>query len=318
MNARVIYLVHIDNRIVVLGSLHTDLIIKVDSIPSLGETVLGHDFLRSPGGKGANQAVAAAKLGANVTMIDRTGSDFFGLELINNMKRFGVNTEYLVEAKSTYTGIALIMVDNEGNNIIAVASGADMNCCKDDVYAAREMIVESDVILMQLEIPLTVVHYAVNLAYNYGVKIILNPAPAQKLSNSLLKKIDILIPNENEAEVLSGMRIDNLTSAKNAAYKILDSGVGNVILTMGREGALMVNSEKSVHVKGIEVKAIDTTGAGDAFCGAIAVAVSSGTDLVDAVKYANFAGALTTRKIGAQEAMPTEIEINDYLKEGSL
>jgi ribokinase len=310
-----------DNRIVVLGSLHTDLIIKVDSIPSLGETVLGKSFLRSPGGKGANQAVAAAKLGANVVMIGRIGSDFFGHELIKNIRRFGVNTEYLVEDESTYTGVALIMVDNEGNNIIAVASGADMNCCKDDVYLARRMIEETDVLLIQLEIPLSVVQYAIDLAYNYGVRIILNPAPAQKLPNSLLKKIDILIPNESEAEVLSGMRISNLSSAKNAAFKILDSGVSDVIVTMGREGALMVNSEKcekSVHVKGVDVKAIDTTGAGDAFCGAIAVAVSSGMDLVDAVRYANIVGALTTRKIGAQEAMPTERELNDYLRSNCL
>lgn len=307
-------MVQMDNRIVVLGSLHTDLIIKVDSIPSLGETVLGKSFLRSPGGKGANQAVAAAKLGANVAMIGRIGSDFFGHELIKNMRRFGVNTEYMIEDESTYTGVALIMVDNKGNNIIAVASGADMNCCKDDVYLARRMIEETDVLLIQLEIPLSVVQYAIDLAYNYGVRIILNPAPAQKLPNSLLKKIDILIPNESEAEILSGMRIDNLSSAKNAAYKILDSGVNDVILTMGREGALMVNDDESVHVKRVDVKAIDTTGAGDAFCGAMAVTVSSGMDLVDAVRYSNIVGALTTRKIGAQEAMPTEREFDDYLK----
>lgn len=301
-------------KITVVGSLHTDLIIKVQNIPRTGETVLGKAFKMSPGGKGANQAVAAARLGANVSLIGRVGADIFGRELIKNAKETGIDVKHIIEDIGTYTGLALITVDEEGNNTIAVASGADMRCCTEDIDRAEETIISSDIFLTQLEIPLSVVEYAIDKAFEEGVKVILNPAPAQELSKDLLKKVYILTPNENEAEVLSGVKIKDLRSSKKAAKRLLERGIENIVLTLGNRGSMIATKEQTVHMRGIKVNAVDTTGAGDAFCGALAVAISSGKGLKEAVKYANFAGALATTKIGAQEALPTMEELEDFMR----
>ncbi len=302
-------------KIAVVGSLHMDFIVKVKAIPRVGETVLGSGFKRSPGGKGANQAVAAAKLGADVVMIGRVGADAVGRELIEAVKAQGIDVGYILEDKGTYTGLALILVDDEGGNIIAVASGADMNCSTDDIKRAEEAITASKVLLTQLEIPLPVVEYAIDVAYEEGVSVILNPAPAHDLSNDLLRKVYLLSPNETEAEFLSGIRIRGLRTAEKAAERLLARGVDNVVLTLGREGALIATKDGTVHVKGVAVQAIDTTGAGDAFCGALAVAIATGKDLRDAITYANYAGALTTTKIGAQDALPTREELEHFMKD---
>jgi ribokinase len=235
--------------------------------------------------------------------------------LIETVKAQGIDVAYVLEDEGTYTGLALILVDEEGGNIIAVASGADMNCCTEDIKRAEEAITASKVLLTQLETPLPVVEYALDVAYGEGVRVILNPAPAQDLSNDMLEKVYLLTPNEIEAEFLSGIKIQDLRTAEMAAERLLVRGVDNVVLTLGREGAMLATGHDTIHVKGVDVQAIDTTGAGDAFCGALAVAIATGKDLREAVTYANYAGALTTTKIGAQDALPTREELQRFIKD---
>jgi ribokinase len=302
-------------KIVVIGCLHTDFTVKVKTIPRIGESVLGKSFKRSPGGKGANQAVAAARLGADVVLIGRVGADVFGKELIKNLRENGIDTKYIIEDSETYTGLALIMVDEDGDNILAVASGADMRIRKEDIDRAEEIIKLSDILLIQLETPLQIVEYAINIAFNKGVKVLLNPAPAQKMSKDLLKKVYVLIPNEKEAELLSNVKIKDLNSSKISAKKLLENGTENIVITLGKNGSIIATKEETVHINGLNVNAIDTTGAGDAFCGALAVALSSGKELKEAVIYANYAGALATTKIGAQEALPTKEELENFKRE---
>jgi ribokinase len=287
----------------------------VKTIPRIGESVLGKSFKRSPGGKGANQAVAAARLGADVVLIGRVGADVFGKELIKNLRENGIDTKYIIEDSETYTGLALIMVDEDGDNILAVASGADMRIRKEDIDRAEEIIKLSDILLIQLETPLQIVEYAINIAFNEGVKVLLNPAPAQKLSKDLLKKVYVLIPNEKEAELLSNVKIKDLNSSKISAKKLLENGTENIVITLGKNGSIIATKEETVHINGLNVNAIDTTGAGDAFCGALAVALSSGKELKEAVIDANYAGALATTKIGAQEALPTKEELENFKRE---
>lgn len=301
-------------RIVVVGSLHMDLTVKAKNMPRIGETVLGEEFKMSPGGKGANQAAAAARLGAIVTMIGRVGMDPFGERLIENAKLQNIDTEHITHDKEAHTGLALIIVDQKGNNIIAVTPGADSKCSIEDVDRADITICSSDALLAQLETPVHVVAYAIEKAFQHGVKTILNPAPASELPVRLLKKVYILTPNEREAETLSGIHVTNLDSARKAAAKILKTGTKNVVLTMGKEGALIATSQGMLHVKSPKVTPVDTTGAGDAFCGALAVAVSSGKKLRQAVSYANHAGALATMRIGAQESLPTREELEDFIR----
>jgi ribokinase len=305
-------------KIVVVGSLHMDLTVKAEKIPRIGETVLGNHFKMSPGGKGANQAMAATKLGADVILVGRVGADAYGRELIKNSKESGINTTYIVEDRETATGVALIIVDEKGNNVIAVASGADLKCRREDIDRAEEIIKSSDIVLIQLEIPLPMVEYAIDKAFREEVKVILNPSPAQQLSDELLRKVYVLTPNESEAEALTGCKVTSVKTAKKAAEKIRERGTENVIVTIGKNGAIMATKDGTVHVKGIEVNAVDATGAGDAFCGALAVAISSGKELKEAVIYSNCAGALATTKVGAQEALPTTSELNQFMKNKGL
>ncbi len=301
-------------KIAVVGSLHMDFIVQVPAIPRVGETVLGHAFHRSPGGKGANQAVAAAKLGAAVALIGRVGADAVGRELIETVQAQGVDVTYVLKDDETYTGLALILVDDAGQNIIAVASGADLTCHPSDVTRATSTIAASRVLLTQLEIPLPVIEAALEVADRHSVPVILNPAPACILTDNLLTKVYLLTPNETEAEALSGISIRGRRTAEQAAERLLDRGVDNVVLTLGWEGALLATRHMTVHVPGVAVNAIDTTGAGDAFCGALAVALAAGDDLQAAVTYANYAGALTTTKLGAQAALPTREELARFIQ----
>jgi len=303
---------------VVVGSLHMDLTVKAKTIPRLGETVLGDEFKMSPGGKGANQAVAASKLGANVTLIGRVGSEAFGTDLVKNAELHRINTNFITKDSETQTGLALIMVDQKGNNVIAVFPGADWKCSKEDIDQAESVIKSADILLTQLETPVPVVQYAIEKAFNNGVKVILNPSPAHALPEEMLKKVYVLTPNESEAETLTGTTITSLTSAKKATREILRKGAQNVVLTMGKMGALVGTKDEIFQVKSPEVIPVDTTGAGDAFCGALGVAISSGENLEEAVAYANCAGALATTKMGAQEALPTREELETFMREKVL
>ena len=299
-----------DKKIIVIGSSNTDMVIKTAKLPAPGETILGGIFFMNPGGKGANQAVAAARLGGKVTFIGKTGNDIFGKQATITLKTENINTSYMIKDPDNPSGVALITVDNKGENCIVVASGSNGCLSKSDLDNAMEEILSSDIILMQLEIPVETVNYAADICCNAGNTFILNPAPATDLSDELLKKISIITPNETEAELLTGIKVTDIDSAKNAAHKLLGKGIGMVILTMGSRGALVSTGKKDQLIPSLKVNAIDTTAAGDIFNGALAVAISEGMAIEEAVKFSNTAAAISVTRMGAQASAPFRTEIN--------
>jgi ribokinase len=301
-------------NITVIGSSNTDMIIKVPRLPKPGETVLGGKFSTSPGGKGANQAVAAARSGGNVTFVARVGDDIFGEQALKGFKEDGINTDFIIKDKDAPSGIAEIFVSEDGENSIAVALGANLNLSVYDVIAAKEAILASDILLMQLEIPLKTVQYAAKLAFDNGVRVILNPAPGQPLPIEILKTISILTPNETEAAMLTGIKIEDEGAAEDAGRILMSKGVNKVIITIGKKGALILDSSGSELVGGFKVHAIDTTAAGDIFNGALAVALAEKKNIWEAVKFGNAAAALSVTKLGAQPSAPKRKNILEFLK----
>ncbi len=297
------------NKIVVLGSCNTDMVVKSSRLPVPGETILGGTFMMNPGGKGANQAVAAARLGGNVTFVTKTGNDLFGRQSIELYNDENINTEFISSDPDLPSGVALITVDGEGENCIVVASGANGSLSPADVKDAEKEIASADILLMQLEVPIETVEYAAKMAKKNGVKVILNPAPAQSLSNDLLSNIHMIIPNETEAEIISGIKVTDVESAKKAADMICSKGVDIVVITMGSAGALIKEGNQYHQIPALRVKAVDTTAAGDTFCGAISVALSEGKSLVDAIKFANQCSAITVTRMGAQASIPYRKEV---------
>lgn len=286
------------------------MVIKADRLPVPGETVIGGTFLMNPGGKGANQAVAAARLGGKVIFVSKTGNDLFGKQSVELYNSENINTEYIFSDQKNPSGIALITVDSSGENCIVVASGANATLCSDDIESAREEIETSGLVLMQLEIPIETVEYAAEMANKKGIKVILNPAPARTLSNKLLKSLYIITPNEVEAEILSGIKIHDWGSAKKAADIIHSKGANIVIITMGSLGVLILESGKYYQVESTKVKTLDTTAAGDTFSGALCVGISEGNSILEAVKMASKASAITVTRMGAQSSIPLRSELN--------
>lgn len=301
-------------RIAVIGSLNMDLVIRSPRIPEPGETILGaDDLLMIPGGKGANQAYASARLGAEVTMIGRVGDDMFGKQLITSLRRT-VDTHHITRDSDASTGIALIVVDKGGQNSIVVSSGANRRVTPSDVSRAETVILSADLILLQLEIPLPAVIKAAQFAKNHGVKVILNPAPAQQLPVELLALTDILIPNETEAAILSGCDVSTDDGIKQAASRLLQSGIKTIVMTRGNRGASLISEKGIEHFSAFPVEPVDTTAAGDAFVGSFAVAFAEGRPLTEAVRYGNAAGALAATKTGAQTSMPDRKDLNKMLQ----
>lgn len=300
-------------EVVVVGSIHADLVVKLGRLPKRGETVIGGIFQIFPGGKGANQAVAASRLGVNTSIVGRVGNDLFGSMLVERLDKERVMTRHVVRDPEAHTGVALIMVDQQGSNLIAVASGADERLTPADVEAARDEIASAKVLMLQLEIPIQTVEHAVNIANQAGVKVLLNPAPARALPKNLLEKVDVIVPNALEASYLSGVEVHDVSTAISAGKKLLKKGVKNVLVTLGSRGVVLVTERETLHLKGVKVEAVDTTGAGDAFCGTLAYALSKDMKLHEAAELANVAAALATTKLGAQEAMPTFDEINEFI-----
>ena len=300
-------------KILIVGSSNTDMIIKLDRIPKPGETLLGGEFVTAAGGKGANQAVAAARAGGAVTLIARVGQDMFGERAVAGLVQNDVNVEHVSYDKCP-SGVALIFVAKDGENSIAVAGGANAKLSPADVDAAKSCIESAEMLVLQLETPLETVQRAAELAAAARVPVILNPAPAQPLGDDLLRYVSILTPNESETELLTGISVTDFRSAAQAAEKLQAKGVETVIITMGSQGALVAGPQFSGVVPAFAVKPVDTTAAGDTFNGALAVALAEGKPLVDAVRFANAAGALSVTRLGAQPSAPSRKEIEKLLE----
>ncbi len=301
-------------KIVVVGSSNTDMIIKVDKIPAPGETVIGGEFSIAAGGKGANQAVAAARAGGEVNFIACVGEDMFGEQAIEGFVKDGVNVEYVVRIKDYASGVALIFVDQKGENSIAVASGANSQLRPIHIKQAKKVITSGDVLVMQLETPIETVNAAVKTATENGVKVILNPAPACPLEDETLNHISILTPNESETELLTGIKVTDENSASKAADSLLSRGIEIILITLGPRGVFLATSDIREIVPTFKVKAVDTTAAGDVFNGALAVSLAENKSLFDAVQFANAAAALSVTKLGAQPSAPNREEIDRLLK----
>jgi len=299
-----------NQAIVVLGSTNTDMVIKTTKLPQPGETILGGDFLMNPGGKGANQAVAAARLNGNVTLVAKTGEDLFGSQAKRLFHSEKLNTDFLFTDPESPSGIALITVDERAENCIVVAPGANARLLRADVDKAAEAIRNAGITLMQLEIPLDSVCYAAEIAFKAGKKVILNPAPAQPLPDELLKMLYLITPNETEAELLTGIPVTDASSAETAARLLLAKGVQVVVVTLGSKGALLVTAEQCQLIPTFKVKALDTTAAGDCFNGALAVAIAEGADLVSAITFANKAASISVTRMGAQASAPYRDEVD--------
>jgi len=304
-------------KILVVGSSNTDLIIKVPEIPRPGETLLGGQFQTFPGGKGANQAVAAARAGGEVVFIAAVGDDAYGAEAIRGYKEDKINTEDIKVCKGVPSGIAMITVSHKGENAITVASGANGELSAADLDEAEEAFEEADYMLVQLETPLETVHKAVELCAEFDTRVILNPAPAAELSSEILGKVDIITPNETEAEKLTGTKVENEASAILAADALHKNGIGTVIITMGSQGAFLSDpaSGNKRMIPGFSVKAVDTTAAGDVFNGQLAVALAEGLGLEEAILLSHSAAALSVQKLGAQSSIPLREETNSFLND---
>lgn len=296
-------------KIIVIGSTNMDMVVKTSHIPAHGETVLGGSFFMNPGGKGANQAVAVARLGGEVIFISKMGNDVFGKQSFQLFDEEGIDTRYILSDDELPSGVAMITVDQAGENSIVVAPGANANLFPVDLDAALAEIKEASIVLMQLEIPIETVQFVVQYASAKGVKVILNPAPSTQLSAELLAHIDIITPNKTEASMLSGLEVTDLHTAKSAARLIYEMGVKQVVITMGSLGAVVYSNEQFHLVPAEEVETVDSTAAGDVFNGALAVSLSEGKELVDAVRFACEAATISVRRLGAQSSIPYRNEL---------
>jgi ribokinase len=299
--------------IVVIGSSNTDMIIRLDHIPKPGETILGDQFLIVGGGKGANQAIAAARAGGNITFVARVGQDMFGEKAVAGFVQDGINVEHVTRDPSAPSGVALIFVAKDGENSIAVAPGSNGRLSPGEVKKAERAIAGAGAVLTQLETPLETVQAAAELAARSRIPFILNPAPARPLPDALLKLVSILTPNETETELLTGITVTDEASATRAAKKLREKNVKTVIITMGARGSFVVADAIAQLVPSFKVKPVDTTGAGDIFNGALTVALGEGKPLLEAVRFANAAAAISVTRLGAQPSAPTRQEIEKLL-----
>lgn len=302
-------------KVVVVGSTNTDMTVRVPRLPARGETVLGRDFQITAGGKGANQAVAAARAGATVIFVTALGTDDFGERAVENLVREGIDVDLVRRVAGMPSGVALICVDETGENSIAVAAGASRALRPEDVEPLAPVLHAGDVILMQLEIPLVTVEATARFAATEHAQVILNPAPAQALPDSLLATVSLLTPNEREAEQLTGVAVSDEGTLTRAAAALHQRGVRGVLITLGARGVFASVDGISELVPGFRVEAVDTTAAGDVFNGSLAVALVEGRAPRDAVRFANAAAALSATRMGAQASAPSRAEIETFLRE---
>ena len=301
-------------RVAVVGSFMMDLVVQCNHLPLGGQTVVGQDFVTFVGGKGSNQAIAAARLGADVSMIGRLGADDFGDELLKNLSAEGVNGQFVVRDTEMGTGVAMITVDKNGNNTIVAVPKANMSLNPDNIDQAESEIAAADILLLQLEVNLLAVQRAAEIAKANGVPVLLNPAPAHQIPVELMNLVDIIVPNETETEFLTGCRLTDMETIKSAARHLLAESAPTVILTLGDQGALLATAEDIQLFPSYSVKAVDATAAGDAFCGTLAVSIARGDSWESAVKFANAAGALTVTKLGAAPSIPMREQVIELIE----
>lgn len=303
-------------NVVVLGSINMDLVVRTQDMPRPGETARGTGFVTIPGGKGANQAAAAARLGARVEMVGRVGSDSFGPVLLENLRRQGVGVEHVRVDPEAASGIAMIIVDSRGENSIVVDPGVNGRVSEDDIRNAQGLLASADYLLLQLEVPLPVVRGAIDAARSLGLPVILNAAPAYPLEPAFVGGVYCLVVNESEARTLTGMEVVSVQDAREAAYRLLGGGVPVVIVTLGAQGAFVAAAGLEAHIPARKVRVVDTTAAGDAFIGGLAVALGKRYDLVEAVRYATCVGTLATMVHGAQTSLPSEDQVRAFYEQG--
>jgi len=303
-------------NIVVVGSLNMDLVVRMPQIPKPGETLLGGVFKTFPGGKGANQAVAAARLGSHVTMVGCVGKDSFGKELQAALEAEGIDTTHILVHPRAATGVALIQVDARGQNSIAVASGANFQLTSRDVEKALAAIGQFDVVVMPLETPLETIYTAARIGSRRGAKVVLNPAPAQIMEKEILELVDVLLPNEHEIALMTGLTVKSIADVNQAALKLFQAGVKNLIVTLGERGSVVfTGEEQGLLIPACQVQAVDTTAAGDCFVGALGVALGEGQSLQTAAEFASAAAALSVTREGAQPSLPHRDQVIQFLEE---
>lgn len=304
-------------KVTVLGSFVVDLMGRAPHLPQTGETVKGSIFKMGPGGKGSNQGVSAHRVGAEVAMITKIGNDAFASLAWASFKGEGMDCTYIYQDQEAATGAALIMVDEAtSQNIILVTLGACEKITHSELENARFAIENADIFLTQFETNMDAVEKAIDIAYRAGVPVILNPAPVQPLPSGLLSKVDFFVPNEVEAAILSGVEIHSLEDVQRASAVFLDKGTPNVIITLGEKGVFVANHKQQIHISPVEVNVVDTTGAGDAFCGALATALAEGLEITKATEFANAAAALSVTKVGTAPAMPYRHEVEKIMNTG--
>jgi ribokinase len=303
------------SNIIVVGSLNADLVVRSPRFPQPGETISGEDLKIIPGGKGANQAVASARQGTSTAMVGRVGNDSFGPELIDNLQQNGVDTAHVQTDPASATGTAIIVVDANGQNSIVLSPGGNGRVTPVDI----EQVTFSDyqLLLLQLEIPVDAVLAAAKRAKEHGLLVLLNPAPARSLPGELLALADFLVPNESELSLLTDMPANDIPSAENAAKTLLGRGIQNVIVTLGANGALIVNQQGTKHIPSFKVEVVDTTAAGDAFIGGFASALLQNKSMQDAVRYGCACGALAATRFGAQPSLPNKEEVETFLTQSN-
>ena len=300
-------------KVVVVGSFNMDLVIKTERRPQKGETLIGEEFGMFIGGKGANQAIAASRLGAEVTMIGRLGKDLFGDLFLDEFGKENIDTSFVIRDAEVGTGIASPVIDADGDNSIIIVPRANMRLDVEDVERASGEIADADVLLLQLEVPIEPSRKAAEIARANGVAVILNPAPALELPDSFLGLVDLLVPNEVETEFLSKVTVADDDGARLAAQVLFDKSISTVVLTLGSRGALLLTSQQSKLMPAYNVKVVDTTAAGDAFCGALATSLARGEKIEDAVAFANATGALAVTVLGAAPSMPTTEQVRAFI-----
>lgn len=293
-----------------------DIFSWVQRLPSKGETVLSDRYWMGTGGKGANQAVAARLLGADVTFVARVGNDRFGQEMVASLAKIGIGIEHITVDEDCPSGMAIATVDSQGNNTVVVVPGSNMKLTSASVKEVESAIASADILLLQLEIPLETVACALEVGHRNRVRSILNPAPARRLDSSLLALVDILMPNETEAEMLTGIKIRDLEGVRRAALQLLELGVSAVIVTLGDGGAFLATTRQTKLVPAYQVRAVDTTGAGDAFAGGLAVALAEGKGLEESAQYANAVAAISVTRPGAQLSLPSRDEVENFVTAG--